>query len=493
MSSPPCPTCGTPHGAAQRYCLACGALVGRRPLDPGEAIALRSPGAAAPDAASAAAASPVLAAAPTAGSDAPPAVVVPAPVADVGLWRRPATSILTAVALATGVTVGFVLESQSGSAVGAPLAQSGPAVTTPATTTPGGAASPTADSKADVAPAVATTDPGTADSPAAPDAADAATPAGTAPATTPVSSVAGPGAGDVATPTATPAADDAAQATTPDDDDASETATSSPGRGTSAPSAAKPSKSTKPAKPTAAAAAGLPKIDHIWVVGIGAPVSGRESGYLAEDLLPAGTELTKYAPVATDPLAGAADLVAGRGPSATATTIANQLTAAKRPWRSYAAGTPSCTDAPGVNPFLAFPSVASKPSCADGIAGLSALPADLAQADATPAFSYVATDPALDAAGLDAQLRQVVEPIRRSAAYKRSGLIAIVPTAANPAARTGALLLSPFAASSTSVGTAFGPYSLLRTFEDLLGLDRLGHAADAGVRALGPDVLTPED
>lgn len=227
------------------------------------------------------------------------------------------------------------------------------------------------------------------------------------------------------------------------------------------------------------------------MIGIGAPVAAGD-GYLGETLFARGTELPKYAPVSTDPLAGAAALVAGGEPSADATTIANQLTAAKRSWRGYAPGTPSCSDAPGANPFLAFPTVTSAPDCTKAIVGLSTLPDDLKSADATPAFSYVATDPTLDPAALDAQLKQVVEPIRKSAAFKASGLIAIVPTAANPVAPTGALVLSPFAAGSTSIGTAFGPYSLLRTFEDLLGLDRLGHAADKDVKALGPDVLTKD-
>jgi hypothetical protein len=232
----------------------------------------------------------------------------------------------------------------------------------------------------------------------------------------------------------------------------------------------------------------------VWVVAVDTPLPASDEGYLGGTLLGRATELSGYAPVATDPLAGAADLIAGGAPSATAPTIAGQLAAAKRPWRVYAPGGADCTvAATSANPFLAFPSIAATPACADGVVDPTTLPADVRSADATPAFSYVATTPTTDPAALDAQLRQIVEPIRASPAFKKAGLIAIVPTVAAPGARTSALLLSPFAAPSTSISTRLGPYALLRTFEDLLGLDRLGHAADDGTKALGRDVLAPQD
>lgn len=246
---------------------------------------------------------------------------------------------------------------------------------------------------------------------------------------------------------------------------------------------------TKDEKPSAAEAAGLPRIDHVWVIGIGAPLAALEGDYAADVLLARGTELPKYTPVSTDPALGAAALVAGQAPSPDASTIVEQLTA-KQSWRAYAPGAPNCTDAPNGNPLLSFLSVTSAPDCADRVARLDALTEDL---DAPPAFSYVATDPAIDPAGLEAQLKQVVEPIRRSAAFKKAGLIAIVPTAANPIAPTGALVLSPFAEGSTSVAKAYGPYSLLRTFSDLLGIDPPGEAAGKDVKGLGRDVLAPKD
>jgi len=474
-----CPTCGSPLGAAARYCLHCGTLVGRRPvaldLFVGEPGHTRDSG---PRTPVSAVAPPTDSPLPTATAAYPSSAPSPAaPVAAlatpaVGLWRRPATSLLAAAALATGLTAGYLLDPQDGTAGGTAVARTQPAATAPA-------AEP---------PATTTTAPAPAAVAAAPDpAADAAaTTAAAPPATAAPSATDTTAAATVAAPTAS---DDAAT-TAP-----SAGTTTTPAAERPAKKAARPATSTDEAKrpATTTAASDLPKIDHIWLVGIGSPVAPREGGYLGEALLASATELPKYAPVATEPLAGAADLLAGRAPSATAKTITDQLAAAKRSWRVYTPGATECSAAPDLNPLLAFPSVASAAGCADGIAPLSALPADVASKDAPPAFTYVALDPTLDPAALDEQLKRVVEPIRRSAAFKRAGLLAIVPTAANPVASTGALLLSPFVAGSTSVGTALGPYALLRTFQDLLGLKPLGGAGATGVRPLGPDVITPDD
>lgn len=452
MSTAVCPSCGTPHGPAQRYCLACGALVGRRPVEIDQAIAFRherdAAHAAAP--ASPATTAPFAATTPATGEPTPPSAT------DVSVWRRPVTSIATALALAAGITVGFLTAPQGGVADGrAPVAASGQAG---AATTPPTATTPTDDTPTADAPTADATEPA--------DAADGEQ--------APADDVAAPGPGDAA-----PAAPDAPVA--------------SPAPAAPAPAPAKPKTTTKassakrgtatPSKST------LPKVDHVWVIGVGTPVTARDGGYLGETLLERGTELPKYAPVSTDPLIGAAALVAGREPSANAKTIATLLAADERSWRAYAPTTPSCADATGGIPLLAFPTVTSTADCDDHVADLAALSGDLGS---PPALSYVATDPTLDADGLDAQLRQVVEPIRRSAAFKRAGLIAIVPTSADPIRTTGALILSPFAEGSTAVGTAYGPYALLRTFADLLGVKRPGHAADADVRALGPDVLRPQ-
>ena len=45
--------------------------------------------------------------------------------------------------------------------------------------------------------------------------------------------------------------------------------------------------------------------------------------------------------------------------------------------------------------------------------------------------------------------------------------------------RTGALILSPKVKAGSSVSTRYGPYSVLRSVEDLLGLTPLVHAQTA--------------
>lgn len=453
MSTAVCASCGASHGPAQRYCLTCGALVGRRPVELDQAITYRhqrdTAHATAP--ASAATTAP-LAAVPST------AIEEPASTADVSVWRRPVTSIATALALAAGITVGFLTAPKGGVADGgAPVVANG---RTGTDATPPTAATPAGDAPATDAPAADAPEPATA--PDDEQAADVAAP-GPDDAAPPVLDVPAP----VASPTpAAPTPAEAAAKPKPKP----KAGTSSAKRTTTTPSTSK-----------------LPKVDHVWVIGVGTPVTARDGGYLGETLLERGTELPKYAPVSTDPLIGAAALVAGREPSASAKTIADRLTAAERPWRAYAPGTPGCDPAsPSGIPLLAFPTVTSTAGCGERIGGLADLTGDL---DAPPAFSYVATDPTLDADGLDAQLRQIVEPIRTSAAFKRAGLIAIVPTSADPIRATGALVLSPFAERSTAVSTKLGPYSLLRTFADLLGVKRPGHAADEDVAGLGPDVL----
>jgi phosphatidylinositol-3-phosphatase len=59
--------------------------------------------------------------------------------------------------------------------------------------------------------------------------------------------------------------------------------------------------------------------------------------------------------------------------------------------------------------------------------------------------------------------------------------------------RIGAVLLSPFIKPGTVCDTPYNHYSLLRTFEDLFGLDHLGYAAQSGLAAFGRDVFTGLD
>ena len=55
--------------------------------------------------------------------------------------------------------------------------------------------------------------------------------------------------------------------------------------------------------------------------------------------------------------------------------------------------------------------------------------------------------------------------------------------------KVGAVMVSPFIKPGTISDVDYNHYSLLRTSEDLFGLDHLGYAAQAGLQPLGDDVF----
>lgn len=56
--------------------------------------------------------------------------------------------------------------------------------------------------------------------------------------------------------------------------------------------------------------------------------------------------------------------------------------------------------------------------------------------------------------------------------------------------RIGAVLLSPYIKPGTVSDTPYNHYALLRSIEDIFGLDHLGYAAQSGLRSFGPDVFS---
>jgi hypothetical protein len=185
------------------------------------------------------------------------------------------------------------------------------------------------------------------------------------------------------------------------------------------------------------------------------------------------------------------------------------------------------------NPFVYFDSVLETPQCAADDVGLGQLKRDLAKAGSTPSFSYIAPDRCHDGnptpctpgapAGLaqaNAFLQQVVPEITGSKAYKESGLLVITvneapstgvfadssaccgqPLFPNAPSKSdlgtprggggvGALLLSPFVAPGTTTEEPFNDFSLLRTIEDLFGLEHLGYAGLPAVKSFEPAMFT---
>jgi hypothetical protein len=55
--------------------------------------------------------------------------------------------------------------------------------------------------------------------------------------------------------------------------------------------------------------------------------------------------------------------------------------------------------------------------------------------------------------------------------------------------RIGAVLISPFIKPGTVSKLPYNHYSLLRSLEDMFGLDHLGYAGQAGLRTFGPDIF----
>jgi phosphatidylinositol-3-phosphatase len=210
----------------------------------------------------------------------------------------------------------------------------------------------------------------------------------------------------------------------------------------------------------------------------------------------------------------------------TVLTIGDQVTASGKVWKAYIEdmGNTTCVhpnsgaaddgQLPGAgnqydtrhNPFIYFHSLLDLGDCSADDGSLDRLAGDLSSASKTPAYTYIApglcadssqqTCPDGEPGGLEAEdafLRQWVPKILSSPAYKRDGAL-IVAFASSPSStttagapnstptgpvRTGALVLSRYTAAGHVVATPYGPYSVLRTAEDLLGYTPLAHAASA--------------
>jgi hypothetical protein len=179
-----------------------------------------------------------------------------------------------------------------------------------------------------------------------------------------------------------------------------------------------------------------------------------------------------------------------------------------------------------------FHSVIDSSQCASDDVGLNKLSADLGDSKKTPNLSYIVPDRCHDGnptpcasgapAGLGAAegfLKQVVPKITGSKAYKENGLLVITvdeapssgefadsssccgqPQFPNlPASGTGvapdgggqvgALLLSPFVKQGVSQ-EPYNHFSLLRTIEEVFGLEHLGYAGLSKVSSFEPSIFS---
>ncbi len=216
-------------------------------------------------------------------------------------------------------------------------------------------------------------------------------------------------------------------------------------------------------------------------------------------------------------------------------TLSDQLAAGRFSWRGYMDGmvdetgkSANCvhpdsdaTDTPlpgqyaaSQNPFVHFHSLLDLGDCAINDVPLEQLTADLKKADKTANYSYIAPTPcdsgavgqcppgSTEGAGsADAFLAKWVPQILASPAYKEDGLLVVAfgaappvtaetaPPAAEDPLHVGALLVSRFVSGGSTDATTLDPYSLLRSTEDLFGLEHLGLADGAKVKSFAPGLL----
>jgi hypothetical protein len=216
-------------------------------------------------------------------------------------------------------------------------------------------------------------------------------------------------------------------------------------------------------------------------------------------------------------------------------TLADQLSSSRLTWRAYVEGMVDETGAPAncvhpgtgesetampggyaarQNPFVYFHSLLDLGDCGADDLPIDKLTADLSKADKTPNYSFIAPTPCDSGAtgqcapgategpaNADAFLAGWAPKILASPAYKAGGLLIVNFGAANPPStepgatppadplRTGALLVSPFLTPGSTDAAPYNPYSLLRSTEDLFGLDPLGLAAGAKTKSFAPTFL----
>jgi hypothetical protein len=227
-------------------------------------------------------------------------------------------------------------------------------------------------------------------------------------------------------------------------------------------------------------------------------------------------------------------------------TIGDQLESKGLTWKEYAEDMGTACNHPDLNahdetqtagndsqyatrhnPFVYFHSIIDRPICKTNVLDLSKLDADLASASTTPSYSFITPDLCSDGhdatcadgkspggyEGMNAFLQTWIPKLTRSPAYKEGGLVIVTfdeaeddnsdccnepmspntpnnsgPSPGNGGGRVGAVLLSPYVKAGSVNDTPYNHYSLLRSMEDLFGLDHLAYAAQDGLKPFEEDV-----
>ncbi len=167
-----------------------------------------------------------------------------------------------------------------------------------------------------------------------------------------------------------------------------------------------------------------------------------------------------------------------------------------------------------LNPFVHFRSLVDLGSCTPSDVPLDELEKDLRKVETTPNYSWISPTPCnagvvgqcppgapQGPAAADAFLAKYVPLIQKSPAFKEDGVLVITFNQVSPPdpalaplpnpkpLRVGSLILSRFASPGGSDATAYDPYSLLRTTEDIFRLKYLAGAAPAKVKSFAAPLL----
>lgn len=179
------------------------------------------------------------------------------------------------------------------------------------------------------------------------------------------------------------------------------------------------------------------------------------------------------------------------------------------------------------NPFMYFHAIIDAPSCRENVVPLTDLEPALQSIATTPNYIFISPNLCHDGhdhpckngepGGLesaDAFLTHWVPIITSSPAFRADGMLVITfdealsidataccdeqpgPNVLKPGingpggGRIGAVVISPFIEPGTVSDVPYNHYSLLRTVEDIFGLDHLGYAGRNGLKSFGRDVFS---
>jgi hypothetical protein len=278
--------------------------------------------------------------------------------------------------------------------------------------------------------------------------------------------------------------------------------------------------------------------------------------YLSTQLRPQGELLSDYSLLDDSPLPNNLAAVAGQAPSrqtkagcptfdecvfpVETVSVADQLALGHFTWSAYMEGMTDPTTAqpapcvyPGAeeatppaeggytaldNPFVFFHSLLDLGDCAANDKPLTEAEAALRKADKTANVSFISPTvcnsgstsgcPAGQAGGpaaADAFLAEWAPKILASPAYKEDGLLIVTFNSLDPAPpapgtsaeptgslKVGALLVSNFVSPGATDPKPYGPYSLLRSIDDMFGLYDLGKAEGKKVRPFASTTILEE-